>query len=55
MARVMVELPFLVPLDDGEYELNVMGTTVSIRHTVVAQEHLDPRLGIAGGYLLAWP
>jgi hypothetical protein len=48
-GRDTFDLPFMMPLEPGSYELIIKGERVGVEHEFVRQEHLDPRLGIAGG------
>lgn len=47
--RCSFDLPFMIPLEPGTYAVAVRSKRVKIRHDFARQEHLDPRLGVAGG------
>jgi len=49
MVTFLMDLPYAIPLQDGEYAAYIRGVKVTIAHTIVKHEQLDPRLGAVTG------
>jgi hypothetical protein len=49
MTRFSFDLPFFIPLDEGEYALKVNDQEITIRHAVMQQTDPDPRIGSLRG------
>ncbi len=49
MATFSFDLPFFVPLDEGEYALSASDQNIAVHHSVVQQADLDRRIGDVKG------
>lgn len=49
MVTFLVDLPYAIPLQDGEYAAHIRGAKVTIAHAMVEHEQLDPRVGSVTG------